>query len=972
MSESHAKPVYSCESWEVDLARRELRLRGAPVPIGGRAFEIFEVLVQSAGEVVRKHDLIDRVWPGAIVEENSLQFHISAIRKALGSDRGMLKTVFGQGYRLLGDWTLNEVKGSPRAGAKIRPERSRKPFLNNLPVAASQLIGRAAALKQVQAAFSAYRVVTLIGPGGVGKTALALEAARGLFSTFEGDVAIVELASLSDPNLVPSVVATTLNLQFGGDKLCPRSLAQSIGRKKLLLVLDNCEHLIAAAAELAEAIVRMCPQTSILATSREPLRIEGEYVYRVPPLDVPESVSNDRSDVLRHGAVQFFISKTKYHSSFSPLEDNLQAIAEICRRLDGMPLAIEFAAGHAATLGVQHIADRLKDRIDLLTGGRRTALPRHQTLRATFDWSYQLLSEREQYLLRHLAIFPAGFTLEAACAMSDGDEDVAQIEEHISGLVWKSLLSVDESADGIRWRFLQTTRAYALGKLAEHGEAEQAARRHAVFFRNQFARAVDTQLVALEDVPRYVREIDNVRAALDWAFSPGGDKAVGIALTAAYAPVWLHLSLIAECRSRIERARDNLTTDTDLTRSLKAQLLIILGIVLVYTAGASERTELALVEAQEIAEDLADPEAQLQALYAIWIYRFNNGEHRTAQALCERFALIAPRTGDPADILVADRIVGSTHHYAGNQKQAENYFESLLNRLTASSSRRRVMWLHYDGRVLPQARLARVLWMRGLAERAIQVARASLEEAQVADHKLSMCFALGEAVCPLHLMAGDVEAADHYITILADIAEQHGFAYWLRFANCLEGTLLIMRGDAARGSELLRSALEDMDSAGQTLHCSGIVGYFAAALASLGNAVEASTTIDNAIAQSTREGVLWHMPELLRVKGELLFHQRDDQALSAAEGLFLKATEIAQEQAALFWELRTAISLARLKIHQLQPTEARKLLTMISRAFPAETDFSDLRTARELLDSLPLPPTKTSSPRGTGKFLIAI
>src|ERR1700682_3139919 len=384
--------VYELDEWEVDLARRELRARGVPVPIGGRAFEIIEVLVKSAGELVTKNDLSARVWPGAIVEDNTLQFHISAIRKALGSDRGILKTASGRGYRLLGAWTSRQECTSSVDSIDLEPMRSpAEPFQTNLPAAASELVGRTNAVQHLRGLLSAYRVVTLTGPGGIGKTRLALEVARGLFRSFEGDVRLVELVSLSDPDLVPSAVAASVGLKLGGDEISAESVARAIGAQRLLLVLDNCEHVIDAAAKLAEAVVRMCSRTTILATSREILKIEGEYVYRVPPLDVPLQ-DEEPGDIPGHSAVQLFIATTRaLHSDFSPNGENLAVIAAICRRLDGIPLAIDLAATHVATLGLQQVAAGLHERVEMLTGGRRTALPRHQTLRATLDWSYELL-----------------------------------------------------------------------------------------------------------------------------------------------------------------------------------------------------------------------------------------------------------------------------------------------------------------------------------------------------------------------------------------------------------------------------------------------------------------------------------------------------------------------------------------------------------------------------------------------------
>jgi non-specific serine/threonine protein kinase len=279
--------VYEFDGWEVDLARRELRARGEPVPLGGRAFAIFSVLVESAGELVTKDELMARVWPGTIVEENTLEVHISAVRKALGSDRGAVKTSFGRGYRLVGNWTARKESTPVDPVAPDSARMPVRPYLTNVPAAASEVIGRTASVQQLQQFLLAYRAITLTGPGGIGKTTLAMEVARSLFPAFHGDRWLVDLVSVSDPALVPSVVAGVLDLKLGGDEISNESVARAIGEKKLLLVLDNCEHVIDAVAGLAETLVRLCPATSIIATSREVLRIEGEHVYRVPPLDVP-------------------------------------------------------------------------------------------------------------------------------------------------------------------------------------------------------------------------------------------------------------------------------------------------------------------------------------------------------------------------------------------------------------------------------------------------------------------------------------------------------------------------------------------------------------------------------------------------------------------------------------------------------------------------------------------------------------
>ena len=481
MSEHDRHLVYESGGWALDLARRELRTRGVPVPLGNRALQIFGVLVQSAGKLVTKDELMARVWPGAIVEENKLQVHVSAIRKALGTDRGMLKTSCGRGYRVVGDWAIRK-ESSPADPVALDPRRMPvRPFHTNVPAAGFELIGRSVAVQRLQDLLSAYRTVTLTGPGGIGKTTLALEVTRSLAPAFHGDLWLVDLVSLSDPVLVPTMVAGVLGVPLGGDEISAEAVARAIGGKKLLLVLDNCEHVIDAAARLAETVVRLCPATSIVATSREVLRIEGEHVYRVPPLDVPRLEQEESDIVLGHSAVQLFIARSKaLYSNFSPHGENLRAIAAICRHLDGIPLAIEFAAARAATLGPELVLSRLDERFGLLTSGRRTALPRHQTLRATLDWSYELLPEAERCLLRRLSIFAAGFTHEAANAvMSDKGLLASVLLEQIANLVAKSLVTLDGSAPTSRWRLLETIRAYALDKLTESGEAEQVERRRA-------------------------------------------------------------------------------------------------------------------------------------------------------------------------------------------------------------------------------------------------------------------------------------------------------------------------------------------------------------------------------------------------------------------------------------------------------------------------------------------------------------
>jgi len=594
VSEAGANLVYVYDQWEIDLGRRELRSRGIAVPLGGRAFEVVTVLVQSASELVTKDHLMERVWPGAVVGEGTLHVHISAVRKALGADRAMLKTVSGRGYRLLGSWTPQQPDATAAPVHSSLTRTSGTAPLNNFSPLITRLIGRAAACQLVRDLVSAYRVVTLTGPGGIGKTSLAIKAVRYLLPDFEDGGWIVELASLSDPGLVASTVAGTLGLKLAGE-ISAEAVARAVGERHLLLVLDNCEHVIDAAANLAETFTRLCPRITIVATSREVLRIDGESVYRVPPLDVPALGQAAPDYIMQYSAVELFVARTKaLNAGFSPTAEDLASIATICRHLDGIPLAIEFAAARAAVLSVQGVAAGLRDRFALLTAGRRTALPRHRTLRATLDWSHELLPDAERRLLRRLAVFPGGFTFDAAAAvMTDTGSDASAVLDGIANLVAKSWVALDKSGAAARWSLLETIRAYALEKLVEHAEADIAAKHNALYFRDLFTpqpRGVRSSL-SDEDLARCVREIDNVRAALDWSFSPAGDQAIGINLTAAYAPVWRHLSLMSECRERCERGLLGLEPHVTANMRLRMELQIALAFAIFITMGAREQAK---------------------------------------------------------------------------------------------------------------------------------------------------------------------------------------------------------------------------------------------------------------------------------------------------------------------------------------------------------------------------------------------
>ena len=954
MDTTTSQLVYGSGEVEVDLGRRELRVRGVSVPIGGRAFEIIEILIEAAGELVTKNDLMNRVWPGAIVEENTLWVHISAVRKALGPERGLLKTVAGRGYRLTGTWRSSESR-TPIGNLAVRPAvTSSAPDLsNNLPTSGTTLIGRVQAMQELLALLSAYRVITLTGVGGIGKTRLAIETARQMLAGGHSEVWLVEFASMLEPELLPSTIARVVGLHIGIADISDETVARAIGNRNILLVLDNCEHIVEAVAKCAETIVRLCPQATILATSREVLRIDGEHVYRVPPFDVPGERATPDS-ILGSSAVQLFLERTRaIRSTFSPDEKDLRAIASICQRLDGIPLAIEFAAARAATLGVSQVNAHLNDRFNLLTAGRRTTLARHQTLRAALDWSYDLLTPSEQRLLRHASIFPAGFTVEAATAVMDDAGHQTAVMDGIANLVDKSLAVLDASAPGGRWRLLETIRAYGLEKLRENGEAESALRRHAEYFRLLLSSAGTLSPLepGREALIRYDREIDNIRAAIDWCFSPVGEVSIGTAITARFVPMSIYLAQIAECRRRTEQALASLNQSND-DAPTRMLLHIGLGIALNHTGARSGDALKSLTTGLRIAEELGDAIAQMYALWALWITYGYKGNFRATGPVAEKFFALSVSSADPARGYLADRLMGTTLHYRGNQPKAREHLDRVAEQYRRSLEQPQGAWFGYNLSDFSQSTLARVLCMQGFLDQARNLAQACLDRTRLPRQKVGLCFSLVEAACPISLMLQDMETATRHVALLAAAAAELDLIYWKTMAGCLHGVLLVRQGDFDTGLAALRASLKVCDEFGGASRYPMFLGAVAKALSGLGQVKEARATLDKALARADRDGEEWCVPDLLCEKGELAERESGPAALLEAEDCFSRANTMARQQGASLWELRSALHLARLRVGQKRREEAWQILAPAYGQFSEGFDTVDLRAAKMMLEAL--------------------
>lgn len=582
-SVSMAAP-YCFGRFTLDPAERRLYADDMPVPLGPTDFRILLALVESAGAIVSKSELASRVWGSSAVTDNVLYFHINTLRKVLGED--FIRNEHRRGYRFVAPVRRMEPR-APRAQGEPLAGNLPSLWTSNAMEGPTRLIGRSEQLRAVSDLLAQGRVVTLTGSGGVGKTRLALRAASESSPQFSDGVWLVELASLKDADLMPGAIASVLGVKIGVNATPLDTLRRFLARKSLLIVLDNCEHMLMACARTAEALLGAAPDMKILTTSREALSCCGERVLEVPPLAVPSEGVMPAAALRSTAAVELFLERVLQADANFRIDDRAVTIAaRICRRVDGLPLALEMAAGWAGPLGLETLDAKLSGSLKARLRARSTVPPRHLTLHATLEWSYSLLSPQERAVLRRLGVFAASFTIEAAEAVAGhGDIPKEEIFEHVASLVHKSMLAVVPALSGQHYRMLETTRAFALEELLASGEAGVTRRRHAHHVRSVLELA-GREYESTSDsawMERYGPLLDDLRAALDWAI--GEDSNEAVAMAGGSWPLWRQQSLTREGRKRLGAAADRLSPDTP--PALEAQLRRGLGEMLLMTAATS-------------------------------------------------------------------------------------------------------------------------------------------------------------------------------------------------------------------------------------------------------------------------------------------------------------------------------------------------------------------------------------------------
>jgi predicted ATPase/DNA-binding winged helix-turn-helix (wHTH) protein len=917
--------------------RRLLEKHGVPVKLGSRALDILRLLVNRAGEVVSKTELLAYAWPGLVVEEINLRVHIAELRKALGDGKGgarYVTNVPSRGYCFVS--LVQRNASIPVAVAKAIPI--------SLPHRLERMIGRDDVLKELAEALQKERLITLRGPGGIGKTTVAIALAHELWPVFDGQVRFLDLAILKEGALVAGTIASALGLVVHQANPTD-SVINFLRDRRLLLVFDSCEHVIDAIATLAENIHQQAPGVSILATSRESLLVEGEHIFELVPLQGPPQGSKlSASEVLSFPAARLFVERAAAAGHRADItDDDANILAEICGKLDGIALAIELAAVRVGAHGLQEIATLLDGRMKLEWRGRRTAPPRQQTLGATLDWSYGLIAETERIVLRRLAVFAGPFTLQAAAAVA-GEEGATtdEVVDALEQLVAKSLVSARPEGHSTRYRLLDTTRAYAMQKLAFSGEAEHIGRRHALYVQD----ALETTKAESSGGDQEIRGreraalLADVHHALSWVYHNDDGAELRIPLAGASSRLFMELNLLNEGRHWANRALSEID-DKGRGSTWELELQSALGHAFMFTEGNSVLAESALRRGLDIAEDLGDKYNKFRLLSRLNMFYRRTGEYQRLLPIALEAEKIAGAIGDKAGIAGAKTLLGISYHLMGDQTAAQLHLDEGV---LGDAALRSTQPGHFAYSRTPQIPLARVLWLRGFPDRAVECVLPLTGAATPRDvvmHCIALCWSAS-----VFGWVGDWNAVESMSSRLAVHAAMHGLAPYEAVATGFRAQTLIARGEWESGVELLQQALPRLHADRYELYASAFAAELSQGLAAIGQLQDGLKVIDETLARIEAKGTAFDTPELLRLRGELEARSDDTRA---AEASFAASIALAEQQGALSWRLRTEVSFARFRQQQGRKKPLSGLAQTYNR-FSEGFETHDLKVARRVLD----------------------
>ena len=932
------------------LPSQRLLMKDAEViKLGSRSFDILLALADRPGEIVSQRELIEKVWPDVFVENVSLRVHVAALRKALDCDgTRCLANVPGRGYCLVAPivrGTMEELPGSVPAIEPAFP----------LPPPLARMVGRDEDVRAICKKLLAHRFVTVVGPGGVGKTTTVLSTAHELLEEFLGAVCLVELSPVNSQQFLASAITSAFRLPVRAQDPIPE-LATHLRGKRVLLVLDSCEHLIAEAARIAERLFREASDLYILATSREALRVEGEHIYLLPPLiSPPEDEKLTAAEALAYPAVQLFINRIVSAGFGSGLVDeDARIVSGMCRQLGGIALAIELAAGRVAAYGIRDTASLLNSQFALLWPGRRTAPPRQQTLNATLDWSYDLLSDDERKLFRRLSVFTGGFTRDAACRVATGEPGSLESQGIVASLVAKSLASVDPGASE-RYRLLDMTRTYAESKLQLAGESLDLRRRHAIYYRDLLAQAAREN----QDPRALAADIDNIRAALSWSFKPSGDAKLGVELAALSATVWLGLGLLTECHDWMKTA-SRLLDDTSAPLPQQLGICMALASTLLFTASDIGEFKPVWDKAFDLAVSLGDIESQMSCHLALWALQVREPRYADCLAVAEDCLRTAERSDNPGAIGQAEWMLGQSNLHLGRLEEAMSHYQRFIAVDTEASRLAMMKQTGYDRRSDALGNLSCLLWLTGSPEQALRMGSEAVAVARSLEFPLPIAVAGMWNGLTQYFIEPDIDRIEADMVDLVEHARTHGIVQFQGFGLSILGLCQARRGQLDEARRLVDEGLRLQDASHIRVFHPVIRSELAGAAADLGRREDAESILLQNDREDVNDPEHWWTPEILRLKGVVAeaAGRVDDGA-----DLCRRGAALARRRGALSFELRAATTLGQMRAPP--PHEALELLESVYDRFVEGFQTPDLVKAKQLIDELKMSGHRPDLPYST-------
>lgn len=912
--EAHHAEDAICFGPFVIFPQQHLLLKdGQPMPLRSRALLLLIAMATRAGELVEKGELLSLVWPKVVVEECNLRAQVVTLRRALGGDGDFdyIVTVPGRGYRFVAPIIRHNLACVVPTVVDTAPE---------LPRSMIDIIGRDALLDTVAEQLERCRFITLTGPAGIGKTTVALALANRLAEQFPQGISLIDLASVSRGQLVSVVIASALGINASTEDPL-QSVTNSLSHSRVLLILDNCEHLLEETAVAVETILRSATHCCALITSREPLHAEGEFVHELESLRVPEENSPlNASQALMYSSIQLLVERVTAHDQGYVFNDHdVQAAAAICRKLDGNPLAIEIASARFRAFGSAQLVELLDGTFRLQMTGRRTALPRHRTLSAALDWTYSMLCADEQAMLRQLSVFKNSFSLSAVKAVFDiAATDARDPTQLLESLIDKSLLLTCEKDSVIRYRLLETTRLYAWEKLAQNAEVPAISSRHANYALDALRQALQNLITTPPQVwlALYGPLIDTARVALDWAYSAHGDQALGVELTLVSVPLWLRLSLVAECDDWVNRGLQTTEDATPIEPHQRMLLLTVSASVMLLTYGCGAKVRDAWQRVSDDARILNDTEHQLLALWGLWNDRCCSNHHVESLKLADRYLDLNNRAGSPDRKLLGNRMRATALYYMADLEGAlQSINEALCSPL---SSNAHIIDLHFDQRIAARSLKAQIQLLQGHVDEALLNIDDNVMQAITLNHPASLWYTLCLSAIPATLMVGHLDNARDYLALLQNSLLGNELHLWCQFARCFEHILLIRQGSPEDGVPRLGEELLQLQDQGDGPLYSLICSEYAQGLALLGLEQIGLQVLSETLQTAQTRQERWFLPELLRIKARLLCRRDQPCQLSLAHATLDQALAEAQAQGSSFWTSRITADIAQLAVSDLQ------------------------------------------------------